>query len=42
MGYKDLREFIRLSEKTGDVVYIKKEVDWDGEEKSQHSFKLVL
>ncbi len=31
MGYKDLREFIQLLEKTGDVVRIKKEVDWDEE-----------
>jgi 4-hydroxy-3-polyprenylbenzoate decarboxylase len=29
--FKDLREFIRELEKTGDVVHVKKEVDWDEE-----------
>jgi len=31
MAFKDLREFISTLEKTGDVVHIKKEVDWDEE-----------
>ena len=29
MAFKDLRQFIAALEKTGDVVKIKKEVDWD-------------
>ena len=29
MGFKDLRQFIAALEKTGDVVKIQKEVDWD-------------
>ena len=31
MAFKDLREFIRTLEKTGDVVHIEQEVDWDQE-----------
>ncbi len=29
MAFKDLREFIKLLNKTGDVVHIREEVDWD-------------
>lgn len=31
MAYKDLREFCRALEKTGDVVHVQTEVDWDQE-----------
>ena len=31
MAFKDNREFIDILKKTGDVVLVKKEVDWDME-----------
>ena len=29
MAFNGIREFINALEKTGDVVHVKKEVDWD-------------
>ena len=31
MGYKDNREYIKALEKTGDIVTVKQEIDWDVE-----------